>query len=93
MAIIRPVSGLPQERNRSSQNVKHAIQIEVEHALEGRVVGLSDRLATSETADSVRQHIKLSATRHNLIHQGFGALTSRNLRRQSYEVWVVETRP
>jgi len=70
---------LAQKWNRRPQNVKCAIQIEIKHALESRVVDVHDRLATGEAANCVRQHIKFSEARHNLIDEGFGAFSGRNL--------------
>src|SRR5439155_6515488 len=86
------VARLSQGRNCRPQNVKYGIQIEVKHTLEDCVVGVRDRLATSETADCVSQNLQLSETGNNLINQGVRAFARRNLRWHRGKVWVDKLR-
>ncbi len=83
---------LPQRGDRDPQNVKYRIQIEIKHFLKSCIVGISDRLASGEPADRMRQNIEPSETRDNLIHQDLGALASRNVCWNRSEAGVVEIR-
>ena len=60
MAMMRPASRLAHVRDDRPQNVKRAVEVHVEHALEGGVVGVGDGLASGKAADQVGQDVDLS---------------------------------
>src|SRR5450631_1049325 len=85
-----PASRLAHVREDAPQDVERAVDVHVEHALEGGVVSLGDGLASGESADQVRQDVDLSEAGDNCVggFLGGGKTTERDGERG--EIRVIE---
>src|SRR5262249_2896020 len=68
------------------QHVESGVQIHVEHAREGGVIGLCNGSAAGETADGVHQHVKSLEVAHDLFHNSVRAFMARNIGRDGGEI-------
>src|ERR1019366_6486894 len=73
-----------------SQHVEGAVEIHVEHALEGGVVGVGDSLASGEAADQVGQNVDPSEAADHRVGCLLGGRETVERGGECGEVWVVE---
>ena len=90
MAMMRPNFSLAHFGNNGTENVKGAVQIHIEHALEGGVIGLGHRLAAGETADQMGQHIDFSEARDHAGNRFLRPVQAVERGRKRDEICVVE---
>ena len=67
-----------------------AVEIHIEHALEGSVVGVGDGLASGESADQVGQYVDLSEACDHRVCDFFCGIQAVESGRERRELCVVE---
>src|SRR5450631_548642 len=85
-----PASRIAHVWDNRPQDVKRAVDVHVEHALEGGVVSVGDGLASSEAANQVRQDVDLSEAGDDRVARFLGGGKTIERDGERGEVWVVE---
>ena len=78
----------PQHRQHGTQGVKGRVQVQVQHALPGGVIGLVDRLPARESAHQVNQGVQAAGVAAGALDRGGGLFRRGEIGRDGKEARV-----